>query len=707
MGNRTTNGDTSAPSNPSERQSPILEAINRVFHETLKCDSDVEVARTCLAVAEELTGSQFGFIGEINSAHRLDTIAINNPGWDACRIPESDAVVVLKNMELRGVWARVLLDGLPVLTNDPSSHPDWLGPPAGHPPLRSFLGVPLHRADELVGMIAVANRESGSRPEDLEALVALSAAFVEALYSKRAELELADHRERLETLVAERTAELAQANHDLRLGEERFRRMAENARDIIWRTDMDGKIQYVNPAVEAMLGLSPEEAKGTPLESYMAPGSIRKTQGWIRDALKKGKNGFQGEVEYLHKDGPVVDGEFNVAIVKDDTDKAIGLEGVSRDITERKRAEQALKKSQESYSLLFETMPNGWAHHKMVLDGEGKPLDYVFLEVNRAFERFTGLKAKDILNKGVREVIPGIENAEPDLIEIYGRVAATGEEANLELYFEPFDRWYSVSASSPRKGYFVAVFDDITIRKKAEKRLQDILDELARSNKELEMFAYVASHDLQEPLRMISSYVQLLAKRYKGQLDSDADEFIHFAVDGASRMRTLINDLLSYSRVTTHGSPFEVTDTNALMAQVLQGLQVAIKEKGATVSYDRLPAVMADPSQLGRLLQNLVGNAVKFGGDRSPEVHVGAGERDGEWAFSVRDNGIGIEPRFHQRIFDIFQRLHGKEYTGTGIGLSVCKKIVERHGGRIWLESESGRGTTFHFTLPKTGEDIT
>lgn len=698
-------GDSVVRTSARKGASPVLAAINRVFQEALKCDSDVEVARTCLAVAEELTGSQFGFIGEINAEGRMDTIAISNPGWDACRIPESDAVVLLKDMELRGVWARVLLDGQKVMTNDPPSHPDWIGPPAGHPPLASFLGVPLKRADAIAGMIAVANRDEGYREDDMEALSSLSTAFVEALFSKRAELELVGHRERLETLVTERTEELARAYLDVKHGEERFRRMAENARDIVWRTDMEGNVQYVNPAVEKMLGLPVEEAEGVLIDRYMAPESIEKTREWIRDALREGKTGFQGEVEYLHHDGSIVDGEYNVSIVKDDTGRAIGLEGVSRDITDRKRAQRALKESQESYSLLFETMPNGWAHHRMVYDDQGRPVDYVFLEVNRAFERFTGLKAADIRDKGVREVIPGIEEAEPNLIEVYGKVASTGVETSFELFFEPFDKWYSVSASSPRKGYFVAVFDDITTRKKAEEKLQSTLDELARSNQELEMFAYVASHDLQEPLRMISSYLQLLEKRYKNRLDPDADEFIHFAVDGAARLQRLINDLLSYSRLSTHGNPFEPVDCNTLLEEVLAGLEVAIEEKKGLVTHGPLPTVNADRTQLARVIQNLLSNAIKFSGDGPPEVHLSAETGHGEWVFSVRDNGIGMEPRFHDRIFSVFQRLHGREYPGTGIGLAVCRKVVERHGGRIWVESEPGKGTTFSFSMPELPQE--
>jgi signal transduction histidine kinase/HAMP domain-containing protein len=258
-------------------------------------------------------------------------------------------------------------------------------------------------------------------------------------------------------------------------------------------------------------------------------------------------------------------------------------------------------------------------------------------------------------------------------------------------------------------------------REIAERKWAEV--ELERSNKELEQFAYVASHDLQEPLRMVSSYTQLLARRYQGQLDADAEDFIGYAVDGANRMQRLINDLLAYSRVGTRRAPFKPTDCNFALGQAHVNLSAAIEESHALVTNDDLPTVMADEAQLVQLFQNLIGNAIKFRSEEPPRVHVSArrlpppqtgegrggvlspskgGSRD-EWLFSVRDNGIGIDSQYHERIFVIFQRLHGQEkYPGTGIGLAICKRIVERHGGRIWVESELGKSSTFYFTMPKS-----
>ncbi len=251
----------------------------------------------------------------------------------------------------------------------------------------------------------------------------------------------------------------------------------------------------------------------------------------------------------------------------------------------------------------------------------------------------------------------------------------------------------------------VCVAKDITERIRTQDMLERQTQELARSNSELEQFAWVASHDLQEPLRRVASYTQLLSKRYKGKLDADADEFIDFAVDGATRMRRLINDLLALSRVGTRAKDFEPTDCEAVYDRTLVNLQGLVEDSGALVTHDRLPTVMGDGTQLGQLFQNLIANAIKFRGDEQLTVHVGAEQRNGHWEFCVRDNGIGIDPEYAERIFVVFQRLHGKgDRPGTGIGLAISKKIVERHGGRIWVSSLPDEGATFFFTLPVNEE---
>jgi PAS domain S-box-containing protein len=250
----------------------------------------------------------------------------------------------------------------------------------------------------------------------------------------------------------------------------------------------------------------------------------------------------------------------------------------------------------------------------------------------------------------------------------------------------------------------VVTFRDITERKQAEEELKKLSDELARSNADLQQFAYTASHDLQEPIMVVAGFVKLLAKRYKGKLDEKADEFIEHAIDGTERMQVLIKDLLDYSRVGSTGKSFTPTDCLSALDKAVFNLQIAIKESGAVITHDDLPTVMADSSQLARLFQNLISNAIKFHGKEAPKIHISAEQKDDEWIFSFKDNGIGIEPKFLDQIFVMFHRLHTKkEYPGTGIGLSICKKIIERHGGRIWVESEPGKGATFFFVIPSIG----
>jgi light-regulated signal transduction histidine kinase (bacteriophytochrome) len=271
------------------------------------------------------------------------------------------------------------------------------------------------------------------------------------------------------------------------------------------------------------------------------------------------------------------------------------------------------------------------------------------------------------------------------------------------------EKWIEVYPALLRKRNIVYSFQliirDITLRKQTEERLIKTMSALKRSNTELEQLMSVASHDLQEPQRMVVSYLQLLENRYKGKLDNEADEFINYAVSGASRMKLLVNDLVSYLNIQNDEISYRPIPVVNVLKTVLSNLQNSIEMSNAVVTYESLPTLLIDEKQFKLLFQNLIDNSIKFRGRKKPKIHVAAKRTDNEWIFSFKDNGIGIDPKYQDRIFTIFRRLHGGEaYPGTGVGLAVCKKIVEQHGGRIWVESEPGKGSVFYFTIPKQGE---
>ncbi len=369
------------------------------------------------------------------------------------------------------------------------------------------------------------------------------------------------------------------------------------------------------------------------------------------------------------------------------------------------------KKSEKQYLTLFNSIDEGFCTVEVIFNSDNKPVDYRFLEINPAFEGQTGLVKAE--GKLMRDLAP---DHEEHWFEIYGKIALTGKPMRFVNEAKALNRWYDVYAfkiGDPESREVAILFNDITKFKETENELREYQDkleekvkkrteELARSNNELKHFAYVASHDLREPLRMITSFLQLLEKRYNDQLDQDANEFIGFAVDGAKRLDDMIKDLLEYSKVTQKEIEFKKVDINKVLEQTKLNLKYIIDANHAKINYTNLPIISGDEMLIELLFQNIISNSIKYRNAEPPKIDISVINKSNKYLFAIKDNGIGMSEEHLERIFTIFQRLHSKdEYEGTGIGLAIAEKIVHQHGGKIWAKSELGKGTTFYFTIPK------
>ncbi len=512
---------------------------------------------------------------------------------------------------------------------------------------------------------------------------------------KNAEEALQKAHDNLEDKVKERTAELEEAYNLLKESESKYYSLFDNMtegfilNEVILGSDGNLKdLRYVetNKSFEMIMGLTKDMFLGNTIKHifpqvdpiYM--GSVAKTVStgqpqlfeWYSRVLDK----WLETNSYIPKTG-------YVAVI-------------FRDITERKKAQEALRLSNIYNRSLIEASLDPL----VTIGHDGKITD-----VNKATELVTGYSRDELIDTDFMDYFTEPEKARNG----YQKVFREGFMSDYALEIRHKTGrvtpvLYNASVYKDESDEVIGIFADardVTECINAEEILKSKLEELARSNAELEQFEYVSSHDLQEPLRMISSYLQLLQRRYQGNLDDKADKYINFAVDGAARMQNLINDLLEFSRVTTRAEKPEPTDCELVLNQVLSSLELYIKENKATVTHDALPEVVADNTQLAQVFQNLIANGIKFHSDEAPKIQISAEKKEKEWLFSVKDNGIGIDSQYSEKIFDVFKRLHNKEaYPGTGIGLAVCKKIIERHGGRIWVESELGKGSSFYFTLP-------
>lgn len=696
-----------------KRHDRLLEGINKVLHGSLILETEEEVVGKCLEVAEDLTGSKFGFLGEINPDGRLDILAVSPLAWKSFKIPPKKARELVNNMEIVSYWRRTIKEGESQIVNDPESNHDRRGFPEGHPKISSFLGVPLKQKDKTIGMIALANKESGYTEEDAENIEALSVAFVEALMRKRAEIRLKESYDVLEERVEERTVELEEAYSSLKESEEKFRGIFNNATDMISLISVEGEItsaRYVevNKAGIKRLGYSREELLNMgPFDIDEGPETFKH----VEKLLNEGYARF--ETIHVAKEGKRIPVDVNVHFINYGGMK-VALE-IVRDISERKKAEEKINQYKDQLEELVKRLRESEAHFKSLSENSpdlivrvDKGLNYLYL--NPAVMEITAKPPEYFIGKNIEEIeVP----KEYRLLweEEYRKALKTGKIQHMEFEFPTisglkfFER-ITVPEFNDKCEIETAlsISRDITGRKEAEKKLEETIGELKRSNDELQRFAYVASHDLQEPLRTIASFTQLLERRYEGKLDSDADEFIEYVVEAAQRMQQMINDLLDYSRIMAKRKEFEEVSSENVLIGVIRSLKTIADENNAVITHEKLPTVIADSSQLRRVFQNLIVNAIKFQKpDEPPRIHISCqkDEKRKEYIFSVSDNGIGIEEQYFDRIFTIFQRLHTRDnYQGTGIGLSIVERIIEKHGGRVWIESEPGVGSTFYFTIP-------
>jgi PAS domain S-box-containing protein len=617
----------------------------------------------------------------------------------------------------------------PVLFDDVTRHPEhgkstpFQGLSSKHLPVRSYLAVPVKsRSGEVLGGLFFVHPEPGRFNR-------VHAQLAEGIASQAA--------------VALDNARLY-AN--ARQSEERFRSLINATAQAVWVTRPDGLVVEDSPSWRDFTGQTFEEYRGYGWLGVVHPeDQERVRRGW--EAGRALKKPYEVELRVRRKDGGYATTLARAVPLFSAPGQVREWIGTSLDITAQRHAEESSRlleseqrtrqldtlRAQVSEVLSSEGSPErmmqecadvvarclpmfplaqlwSWDREAKLLRLKGHaglPLPSSIqtdrLELGQGIAGSVGQSRQPLSSNDVRQY-PGAPRAREwmqgqGLVSFLGiPLQVRGQLVGVFSLFgmQPMEEEMLISLSTVAEALAQGLE-----RRRAELALQERATELARSNEELQQFAYVASHDLQEPLRMVASYTQLLARRYKGKLDSDADEFIAFAVDGVNRMQRLIQDLLAYSRVGTKGHDFKPVDTGPALDKALANLKTLMDETGASVTQGTLPRVMGDESQLAQLFQNLVSNALKFRGPTPPRIRVDAERQGDAWRFTVTDNGIGIEPQYFERIFIIFQRLHNKEdYPGTGIGLAICKKIVERHGGRIGLESHPGQGTTFWFTLP-------
>jgi PAS domain S-box-containing protein len=513
-------------------------------------------------------------------------------------------------------------------------------------------------------------------------------------------------------------ADASSPRASLPVTEAHFRAVVDTAKDAIISANSSGTIIYANPSTAELFGYTAAELTGQPLTILM-PERFRQAHvaGLHRFLATRESRVLGKRLELMGQKKDGTEFPIELSLTHWATEHDTCFTGIIRDISERRRAENAIRRSDERFRLLVSSVQD---YAIFMLDPHGYVSTW-----NEGARKIKGYRQEEIIGKHVSVFYPSeeVQQGKPQADLRAARRTGRLEDEGWRLRKDG-SRFWANAVLTPLFDVegnlygFAKVTRDLTERKRMEEELRRSRDELevrvqertaelaqlnaelSRSNEELQQFAYIAGHDLQEPLRTVTNFAQLLEHEYQASLDQEALKFLHFIVDGADRMRALIQALLSYARVESQGDTFKNTDCNAVIEGVLKSMEATIAESGAVITRGKMPTVLSDATQLAQIFQNLLANAIKFRGTEPPRLHIEVKERAGAWLFSVEDNGIGIEPPYTSKIFLIFQRLHAKQYAGTGIGLAICKRIVERHGGKIWVESEPGQGSTFFFTIP-------
>ena len=741
------------PHDHHQRQLELQKAVSSIYRRSLRCRDIDQLAATCLEQVLELTSSSSGFIGELDEDGRVKMIAFAEEGQVSCAVSPELREGLFHGQQVRGIWGEVLSAGRSLITNEPGAHPVHADVPEGHIPLRCFLGVPLKQGGKTVGLMALANKATGYTPVDREAVEQAAVAVIEAMRCKRAALKQQKHHTDIHVAIQESVAELMNSNRALRQElqqrqeveqqlrqiEGRYRSLVEATTEVVWSADGRGRFVLPQPLWEAHTGQAREYYEG---------------RGWLEAFHEDDRQRIRRAFEPVGETAAPLEAEGRLWNTRrssyrycalrgvplcDDQGQVLEWLGTITEIHQRWLAEREIT-IRNRISRVFLTVPDRQMYGEVIqvilhaVDSPFGVFGYVdaagslvcptvpeqtrkqsldashTMEFSRTSMAGVWQRALDekqtILCNDPQPEEPGgdlpprslsvpvlHQGTAVGLLHLAGKATDYDELDRQQL--EALARYIApvLDARLKREGHEKQ-------RQEAEQALEAKARELERSNMELSQFAYVASHDLQEPLRMVASYTELLRQQYGGQLDHEADTYIDYAVEGALRMRDLINGLLDYSRVESHTSPLTPTSLDEVLDEVLHSLQLPLRQSGAQLERGELPVVYADTGQLARLLQNLLSNAIKFCEDEPPRVRISALRMRKEWVVSVRDHGIGIEPQYQDQIFQIFKRLHPRRaYQGNGIGLAVARRIVERHDGRIWLESEPGEGSTFFFTM--------